>query len=220
MQRILTAAGILTASVFLTPSATAAVVISWDFNSDNNTEGWVGSPNASTADTSGGFLSATVTGNDPQLNLGGTINISPTSGETWTTLTFRVRETQDAQTSAPTAAGLVTVFSGVGSANVVNGGAARTIISPTDGTVALDAWFTVEVDISALGSDSITSIRVDPIGGAGSNSGPGGGAGGSDTNGNTFEVDYIRLNDTGVVPEPSTALLGSLAGLLLLRRRR
>jgi MYXO-CTERM domain-containing protein len=89
-----------------------------------------------------------------------------------------------------------------------------------DGTVAADGWFTVEVDISDLGSSAITSIRVDPIGGAASNSGPGGGAGGSDTNGNTFDVDYIRLNDTAPIPEPSAALLGGLAGLLMLRRRR
>lgn len=37
-----------------------------------------------------------------------------------------------------------------------------------------------------------------------------------------WEVDYIRLDDSAVapVPEPSVALLGGMAGLFLLRRRR
>ncbi len=92
----------------------------------------------------------------------------------------------------------------------MNGGAARSITAPAEDSIAVDGWFTVTANISAVGTSAITSIRVDPIGGAGA-------ATESQTTGNTFDVDFIRLNS---VPEPSTAILGALGSLMLLRRRR
>ncbi|MDB4788572.1 PEP-CTERM sorting domain-containing protein, partial [Akkermansiaceae bacterium] len=58
----------------------------------------------------------------------------------------------------------------------------------------------------------IKNIRLDPIGGAATNSN-------SETNGNFFAVDFIQVNDTSI-PEPSSALLSLLAGGLLFSRRR
>lgn len=204
-------AGLASIFAILTPLANGALVMGWEFNSDGNQEGWTlaGTTGVSVA---GGFISGTASGNDPQFTQG-SLSIAPGAGETWTTLTFRVRETQDAQTNAPTAAGLVTEFSNVGLIVSINGGPSSPFSSPSNGTTAGDGWFEVEYDISGFGSGTITSLRVDPIGGAQSNSN-------SQTDGNAYDVDYIRVSDTAVIPEPSAAILGALGSLLLLRRRR
>lgn len=55
---------------------------------------------------------------------------------------------------------------------------------------------------------TLTHLRLDPIAGTV--------AGGQQNK--PFEFDYVRIGTT--VPEPSTAFFGSLAGLLLFRRRR
>jgi hypothetical protein len=62
---------------------------------------------------------------------------------------------------------------------------------------------------------TINDLRLDPIGGAASNNN-------SQTDGNTFHVDYIRLNDFAIaVPEPSSvAILGFAFSSLLMRRKR
>ena len=195
------------ASAIFTGACSAASVQIWNF--DTGTEGWAGLN--TTLSASGGLVSGVASGNDPQMSISGTF--SPTAGETWTTLVYRYRETQDAQTNAPTAPGLVTIYNSTGIGSVVNGGVLRPLISPANGTTAVDGWFTVEVDISGIGAGNITSIRVDPIGGAQSNSN-------SETNGNSFDVDYISINDTAPIPEPSSALLAGLSLFGLLRRRR
>ncbi|QTN31692.1 PEP-CTERM sorting domain-containing protein [Akkermansiaceae bacterium] len=214
------AAGVL--AILASPLLPAAVVVSWDF--DSGVEGWTSSLPVSpftqtTVDpvaASGGFLSGTAlsNNNDPQLYRTG-LNLTPGAGESWVALTFRVRETQDADNIAnpAQAAGIVTVFNSTGLILSLNN-SSQAISSPANGTVAADGWFEVTYNISGFNpATPITQIRLDPIGGARSNSN-------SETANNLFEVDFIRLSDSSVIPEPSTALLAFAGALGLLRRRR
>ncbi|MGJ8696926.1 MAG: PEP-CTERM sorting domain-containing protein [Verrucomicrobiaceae bacterium] len=194
---------LLGAGILLTSSlaASAATVVSYDFNSTldgftaNNVPDLIATTTA---------ITGTADGNDPQLLKSG-ISLSPAGGETWDTISFRVWESQD---EAP--AGPVTTFNPVGLIVTLN---ATVFNSGFVGVASGDDYFTVTLDISGFGVGTITSLRLDPIGGASANSN-------SQTDGNFFAVDYIRINDTAVVPEPSQSLLVGLAGVLFLIRRR
>jgi hypothetical protein len=184
----------------------AATIAEWNFGTD--TEGWTAAA-SSALTASGGLMSGTATTNDPQLSVSG-LNLTLGVGQTWDQLVFRVRETQD---EAPV--GTVSIFNPTGL--VVNfnglGGAGFLYNTPASftGVDSGDGFFTVSLNVSALPADTtVTSFRFDPIGGAASNSN-------SETNGNTFEVDFVRIT---AVPEPSAALLLSIGALGLLRRRR
>ncbi|MFK7909034.1 MAG: PEP-CTERM sorting domain-containing protein [Akkermansiaceae bacterium] len=200
----------------LTPLSHAALVHAYEFNTLADTEGFsTDTLNVSGLTADGDSLNGTATNNDPQLKINGA-SLSPTVGETWTMLEFRVREVRLAAHGAgePTTADELP-FNGTG---VILGTVAAP--APTNFTAgfsgsALDGsgFSTVTLDISAFGSKTITNLRLDPIGGAWSNSN-------SETNGNSFEVDYIRFYDTSVVPEPSSAALLGLGGLALILRRR
>ncbi|MCB1133907.1 MAG: hypothetical protein KDN05_22500, partial [Verrucomicrobiae bacterium] len=180
----------------------------FEFNTNGDTEGFAAPPslNVTGLATSGGYLTGTASSNDPQLKINGT-NFTVGAGETWDYIEFRVRETQN---EAPS--GTVNVFNATGLVVVVNATAppAVTWSSRFTAVDSGDGFFTVTLDISSLVAVAISDLRVDPIGGAASNSN-------SETNGNTFEVDYIRLH---AVPEPAAALLGGIGLLSLLRRRR
>lgn len=191
------------------PALTQAdIVYSWDFGTAGNTEGWTGN-NISGLTVAGDFITGTASSNDPQLLIGGlTLDVDPVAAE-WTTVTFAVRETDESLA--------VVDFNPVGLIVQLNGGGASGLIV-NSGFTSTDlggGFFEVTADISAFGSSTITSLRVDPIGGAASNSN-------SETNGNFFEVDYIRVSDSlTAVPEPTSLAMLSTFGLgLLVRRRR
>jgi hypothetical protein len=76
--------------------------------------------------------------------------------------------------------------------------------------VNFEGWDTVSLNVTGLGVSAGNSFRVDPIGGASSNSN-------SQTQGKLFEVDFIQVTS---VPEPGAALLGGLGSIGLLRRSR
>lgn len=203
--------------VFLSMAAPsmAATIAEWNFGTD--TEGWTPVVGSSALTASGGLMSGTATTNDPQVSVSG-LNLTLGVGQTWDQVVFRVRETAFAPHSTdgftdgatvnvfnPT--GLVVSFNGLGTQGVYLYSVAGSFTGVDSG----DGFFTVSLNVSALpAATTVTSFRFDPIGGAASNSN-------SETNGNTFEVDFVRIT---AVPEPSAALLLSIGVLGLLRRRR
>lgn len=196
-------AAILSAFALDPSSGSAAIIASYDFSTASNTEGWTPNNNITGLTTSGGFLIGTASGNDPQLLKGASITIG--SSQSWDTVVFRVREFDDVSGKYIGSAGAPT-FNTVGLVVQLN----ATVFSTGFTAVASgDGFYTVTADISAFAATTITNLRVDPIGGALSNSG-------AETSANSFEVDFIHIN---AVPEPGAALLGGLGMLALLRRR-
>lgn len=186
--------------------ASAATVLEYDFSS--GTQGFGGN-NITGLTATGGFLTGVAASNDPQLILGAAQlpgGQAPGAGGTWTTLEYRVRETNSSGggfvsfANASNTTGLVFSFNGsvVGTSNYsfVNAGSGFTDVT---------------VDISSLGSTTLTNFRLDPIGGATN----------PVTTDNTFEVDFIRFSDSiTAVPEPSSFALLGLAGCAITFRRK
>jgi hypothetical protein len=186
----------------------AELVQEYTFNS--GVEGWTAAANITGLTASGGVLTGTASSNDPQLSIG-SVNLTPGGGETWSTLVFRVRENQD---EAPS--GFLSTFNATGLVVIANNAGGLTInnIANFSAVDSGNNFFTVTVDISSYAATTITQLRLDPIGGAASNSV-------SETNGNSFEIDFVQLYDTAAVPEPGAfALISGFLGLLFVVARR
>ncbi|KAA1261624.1 PEP-CTERM motif protein [Rubripirellula obstinata] len=202
------AAGLLCFS--MTQSASAALVAQYEFNTPGDTEGWTGFNTALTVD--GVSANGTASGNDPQLRLlSPGLSLSPTA-TAWDAVTFRVREVQDESPAGPIG------FDQTGTIFQVNFVAGGLTPETVQGNFVASAsggdFFTVTVDISGINASTFEEIRLDPIGGASANSN-------SQTDGNSFQVDFITITDNAVaIPEPSSLALLGLGGLTMLRRRR
>ncbi len=198
MKKPIVISAVISALSLFAPVASGALALAFEFNTAGDTEGFTA--NGSTLTVASGFASGTTSSPDVQFRSSTTLNLTRAANETWSTVVFRVRETN------PTS-GVVTPFSPLGvlvatsnSTNPNAGNSVTAFTSVDDG----GGFFVVTADISGQTALTINSLRVDPIGGP-------------DSDGNSFDVDYIRINK---VPEPSTAILGALGSLMLLRRRR
>ena len=203
-------ASVLVAGVLVMPAG-AAIVADFQFNTAGDTEGWgvlipAGVSGGLTAD--GDSLNGTATNNDPQL-INNSISLTLGAGETWDTVVFRVRETQENNVvvSDFNATGLV-VFLDDGP--LMAPGFTASASALFSAVASGDGFLTVTADISGYTGSSLTALRIDPIGGAASNSN-------SETNGNLFEIDFIQVN---AVPEPASLALVGMGGLMMLRRQR
>lgn len=190
----------------LTAPASAATVYSAEFNTPGDTEGWTpwnltGAGLTADGDSLNGLAPTGVAGqNDPQIRISD-VSISKTDGAFWESIVFRVRETQN-----ETPAGVVSAFDTLG-LNVqfqlgVGGGVPVVTMGDRDRFSAVpsgEGFFTVTVDLSpalptvdfgpTFTGAEINALRIDPIGGAG-------GSTNSQTNGNSFEIDFIRITET------------------------
>jgi len=181
-------ASLLTANALLplTP-APAAVVLECAFDTAGDTEGWadlgVGTGNDGLT-SDGVSLTATSPGNDPQLGYGS--SLSRAADAAWDTVVFRVRETE-------TAGGDPVVFDPAGVVVQINGGgkAGLNLSKPAAFSASEDedGFYLVTAPIGEYAGETIDKLRIDPIGGSTKNSN-------SDTAGNTWEIDFIRVTDT------------------------
>jgi hypothetical protein len=214
-SRILLSSAVCHGIFSLVSAASAAIVAAYEFNTDTDQEGWVAPPSLNTSGltATGGFLSGVASSNDPQL-VNNTASITIGSGQTWDRIEFRVRENQNEVPVGP-----LTTFNPTGLIININNAGGTTppsvglLVSSPASFTAVDSgdnFYTVTIGISGFTGSTISSLRLDPIGGAASNSN-------SETNGNAFEVDFIRVH---AIPEPSAFLLGGLGLTALLRRRR
>lgn len=206
MTRFSLPAALLGASALFSAGASATVlqISIGEFNEAGNTENYAAVGfNGLSVGTNGFLTSGASSLNDPQLTRNFVNNegaLSPAAGQTFDSLEFRVRETTGAGVVVPAFDQGGLIFIANGAIIVAPGGTTPDFAAVASG----EGFFTVTADISALGSDPINNIRLDPIGGPG-------------TAGNTFEVDFIRIN---TIPEPGSLALLGLGGAILLRRRK
>lgn len=191
-----------------------------EWNTDGDFESWatsnVASPTVSAGVLTG--ISASPAGNlaavDPFISISPTLALDLTSGDN-DVIEFRLKIGDGATVvNSPR----IDVFWGT---NLTPGfaGARRVQIDAT----AIPTWtsagfgngdegnfrvYQVDMTGTAGWDGTLTHLRLDPIAGTV--------AGGQRDK--PFEFDYVRIGST--VPEPSSALLGGLAGLFLIRRRR
>lgn len=184
----------VTALLPLTP-APAAVVLECTFDTAGDTENWedlgVGTGHDGLT-SDGASLTATSPGLDPQLGYGAAL--SRAADAAWGAVEFRVRETE-------TAGGDPVAFDPTGVVIQINGGGKEGLNLSKPGAFSAtedgDGFYLVTAPIAGYAGETIDKLRIDPIGGSLKNSN-------SDTAGNTWEIDFIRVTDTAAaeIEEP------------------
>ena len=207
---------ILGALVAGTTPASAAIALSFEFNTPGTNQGWQhnGTVNGGTGATTGptsisvpltgeGVLTAQqLAGNgDLRVLYNPDISLDTVAFTGWTTIEIRFRQLDalngNPQALTGTLSNLWLGTSGTGSSNITGTGFIEE--TPADS----EFWYIASLDISGMGTNDITQIRIDPIASTTQN----------------YQLDYVRIN-ANPVPEPSIALLGLLSTGFLWRRQR
>lgn len=186
---------LVSAAGTLAPAALAGAISIAEFDTSGDSEGFTlrnaGEESLLVAD---GVLKATATkgdgtrSTDPQLHKNFVESadgpIRPEPGQTFSTLEFRARETDESGkvVAKHGTIGLIVVINGKPVANGNPDSALPDFTSVDSG----DGFFTFTTEISTLGATPLSNLRLDVIGGP-------------DAAGNTFEVDFIHVH---TAPEP------------------
>jgi hypothetical protein len=192
--------------------ASAAIAVQFEFNTAGDNEGWThngaingGATGAKqvTAGSGEGVLTAAALPGNGDLRVLYNPDIALPGGFTgWTTIDVRFRQLNGLDGAPEALTGTLTSLhfgtTGSGSSSIDGNGFVEE--TPLD----TEFWYTASVDISGMGANDITQIRLDPI---------------ADTT-KDYQIDWVRVS-ANPVPEPSSALLGILGtGFFFLRRRR
>ena len=164
--------------------------VNWEFNTSGDTEGWYGDDDGFDSLTNGVIVANAVSGSEVVLTTSDVTGIDPAlvntetnsaGGEYWSTIEIRVRQL-DGNGGSPVA------WTSSGCALVVNGAPKSNTLGGFGWSTATGAgeWIVTTFDFPYLGTNDISSLRVDPLGNN------------ADKN---FEVDYIRLA-TSPTPPP------------------
>lgn len=191
MRPLLVVIAFCAGAAITAPGVRAATVAEYEFNDEERTEGWRDRGKGTGIDnltSDGQSLVGTSRGVDPQLASRRALHRAAFAR--WDKVTFRVRETESP-------GGEPIEFDPAGSLVQINGGGRKglTVVQRSAFTIeeSGDGFYTVTVSIAAFPGKTINELRIDPIGGTSKNSN-------SDTAGNTFEIDFIRVTDSARPP--------------------
>jgi|GEM_PF-5253355 len=188
-------------SLMVAHSASAAVIAQYDFDVAGTPEGW-NVVNGVRQVAGDGVMRVRTGSNDPQVTRNVADELTRLPGSTnFTTFEVLSREL-DEDGGSPIAfdpTGTVLIFGGA------NQGAPDTVGAADANGFQLLTW-----DISSVVAATSGNIRFDFFGGPGT----------SDAPANVGEVDFIRVSDNSVIPEPASLALLGLGGMALLGRRR
>ncbi|QDT68758.1 hypothetical protein MalM25_16830 [Planctomycetes bacterium MalM25] len=201
-------------AALLAPSlAAAAPILSFEFNTPGDTEGWQhnggangGTTGLTTVTTSGGegVLTSTTLGPATSGDLRVLYNPDfslPAGFDSWSAVDIRFRQLDDQGAPRDLAGADSSLHLGINAAAISINGSGFVEETPGD----QEFWYTATLDISGNAANDITQIRIDPI---------------TTLRSANYELDYVRLSGVPAIPEPASLAIAGLAFVSLVTRSR
>lgn len=192
----------------------AAPILSFEFNTPGDTEGWQhnggangGTTGLTSVTTSGGegVLTSTTSGPSTSGDLRVLYNPDfsiPAGFDSWSAVDIRFRQLDDQGAPRDLAGADSSLHLGINAAAISINGSGFVEETPGD----QEFWYTATLDISGNGANDITQIRIDPI---------------TTLRSANYELDYVRLSGVPAIPEPgSLAIIGVAFASIVTRSRR
>lgn len=182
----------------------AAPILSFEFNTPGDTEGWQhngaangGTTGLTTVTTSGGegVLTSTTMGPATSGDLRVLYNPDfslPAGFDSWSTVDIRFRQLDDQGVPKELSGADSSLHLGINQGAISINGTGFVEETPGD----LEFWHTATLDISGNAANDITQIRVDPI---------------TTLRSANYELDYVRLSGVPAIPEPASLAIAAVA---------